>query len=271
MKLYRTVAVIRVRVVLTVKCVIIIYCWWSTSLLAGSQLTPFQDWKSCGGDNLTGMGMLSRFQCPSSWHKSSYISHPGHQTILVTSQTALNYLNYAQRKLLNSNESCLNRTLHNLPIHLDPTTTIILLGLVFQTQACLWTTAMLTVSEFRQRLIAMIYARLYVRISAQMLLWHRDLVEIHRLWHCEGLPQLLHQVSEESPGDVSRWSVWPGMTWTGTWRCPRAAPPERSSSSSTSARPRWRHSVWIRLGGNCHYLEKQRCERDSVLLQLQLL
>ena len=199
MELYWSVAVIRV--VLTVKCVIILYCWWSTSLLAGSPLTQFQDWKSCGGDNLTGMGMLSRFWCPSSWHKSSYISRPGHQTILVTSQTALNYLNYAQRKLLNSNESCLNWTLHNLLIHLDPTiTTILLLGLDFQTPACPWTTALLTVSEFRQRLIGMIYVRLCVRISAQMLLRHRDLVEIHWLRHCEGLPLLLHQVSAPHTG-----------------------------------------------------------------------
>ena len=113
--------------------------------------------------------------------------------LVVTAQTAPNYLSYAQQNLLNSDESKFKQNFS------DPTTTIILPGLVFQTQACLWTTAMLTVSEFRQRLIAMIYARLCVRISAQMLLGHRDLVEIHRLRHCAGLPLLLHQVRS---GDV---------------------------------------------------------------------
>ena len=82
-----------------------------------------------------------------------HISHPVHETIMVTAhQTALNYLNYAQRKHLKSNESNLSRTPHNLCYYSDPMITIIRLVPVFQTRGCHLTTALLTVSEFRRGL-----------------------------------------------------------------------------------------------------------------------
>ena len=63
--------------------------------------------------------------------------------LVVTVQTALNYLSYAQHNLLNSDESKFKQNFS------DPTTTIIPWGLDSQTPTCHWTTALLTVSSDR--------------------------------------------------------------------------------------------------------------------------
>ena len=271
MELYRTVAVIRV-LYWAVKCVIILYCWWSASLSAGSPLTQAQDWKSCG-DNLTGMGiLLSRVPCPSSWHKSSYLSsgpwwsqHKLHWTIWYMRSTTFKIL---MNQNLNRNVKC---------VYVDPLITIIPLDEVFLTPACHSTTAMLTVSEFWQRLHVKMTC-VTIRISAQMLLRHLDLVEIHRLWHGAGLPLLLHQVSPQGWPVTSdhvcdhviiRYDLDRNVMMS--QGCATREVQLQQHECETQVRVWEIGDIEIRLGDNYHYLEEQRCARNCVLLQLQLL
>ena len=153
--------------------------------------------------------------------------------LVVTVQTALNYLSYAQHNLLNSDESKFKQNIS------DPTTTIIPWGLDSQTPTCHWTTALLTVSLFRQRLhlrmtwVSRSGARSPLKCYSDTATWWRYI-------DCDTVRGYLSCYTRSDLGMVWHVDMWSSsdMTWTGTWRCPRAAPRGRCSFSSTSVRPR---------------------------------